>query len=1685
MVATTNAGRLAGGLVQAVATLALALVALAGTPVASSTPPATAAAAATPLAQQYRQQPLLAALATLAADPAVVTAVEDAARGLAPLYGPPPATHERQLAIADTYVVVMRPSASLADLHAHAAARLAPLLSSMSGGTASEDAVGAMLADTFDFAPFGFDVDVAAFPRGYSMRIPPPSTTAAVDVLETVRADPLVEYLERDLRVHARYVLPSSAPPAAAAITLASPLAVIVQPRAPWGLARISRRKPAKNPNKADYVYGAGDGTGVSVYIIDTGIFVGHDEFEGRAVWGKTVPKKEDDEDGNGHGTHVAGIIAGKTFGVAKNATVIAVKVLDAEGSGSNSDVIRGIEYVATQHAARAAAATGGTALSVANLSLGGWRSRSLDAAVNAAAAAGVHFAVAAGNEDEDACDSSPAAAKAAISVMASNDDDERAGWSNWGKCVALGAPGEEIESAWKPGGGKKGRGRTDRTKVLSGTSMASPHVAGAIAALLSRPDQPWAAMPAAKLRSALISLATKDALSHVKKSKKTPNRLLYSDPPATANAQTGGGGYAPVAPHDSHDHLHDYHSHDPPDIARSDSPAPLLAPRPDAASQRPLYFTGQQQPPPNSNSYPMKELPSLRDQDYEAPLPHLPSSAAMFGSDKPILANLTSQRRPSQAGGDLRRGLTRSGGTQRVHRPMLSSSDTLRRRPTAHSDYGPVAAAAAAAAARSSRRPRNPWLPANPWVAFSWMATCCIPGFCLGIAVKGSGPQQAWREKVALCWIVLLLSGVVLFFIVFFNKLICPTSHLVNNNVPLKAYGGVLIRGTMFNAINASAPYNTLFEDVSAAFPGIDVTTQFSQPSDYYTECTSFNNTWSALEYQCEKDDSCIDITIIMQSDLNSMGFYPYNTTSDGTTVEPYAKYTWNQIKARSMVVYKDTVLNFVPYLQQYPNITDSPDAAEILIRSSVAVNDITHLVAKSSTLKDSQEIRCLAQKYYAGTLDILPPECMLTEVVTYLVTALVLAIILTRYVMAVAFSWCIAARLSRKPKPDSLRERDYYEKRPPMPLLRQLESTGEIEAAFAVAGAGRTARSSVLSTGSTGQTRRGGDPRRAHLPTAIGAYDTDLHTVILVTCYSEGETSMRNTLESLVSTDYHDEKKLLFVVCDGVITGKGNEMSTPDIVLSLIQLDDVLGGNPKPYPYVAVASGTKQYNMAKVYCGTYIHKGRAVPTIVVVKCGGPTEANAPKPGNRGKRDSQLILMNFFSRVVLEDRMTPLDYDMFRKIHHITGFTPDYYEILLMVDADTMVHPDSLRAMTNCMYNNPSVMGLCGETTIDNKRTSWVTMIQVFEYYISHHLGKAFESVFGGVTCLPGCFCMYRIKARRGDEWIPIVVNPDIVSEYSTNEVDTLHQKNLLLLGEDRFLTTLMLRKFPRRKQVFVPGALCRTTVPEDFWTLLSQRRRWINSTIHNLMELVLLRDLCGTFCFSMQFVVLMDLIGTAILPISLCLLYYMIYVSAAQTHYTAGDWTSYSNTIMLVGVLFLPAVLVVLVSRKFSLVLWMLLYLLALPVWQFVLPLYSFWNFDDFSWGATRQVAGASGKDDGHGGSGGDEAAAAAAAVAQVPFRRWEEYEASWRRAVLAKRAAANAGTLASSSGIGASMSPATSFLSPNAAAGAAGAAASPASTYHLGAPFVAGLRDRPAPSPAATAEIDYESLEEINLR
>ncbi|WP_423465014.1 S8 family peptidase [Promicromonospora sp. MS192] len=234
-----------------------------------------------------------------------------------------------------------------------------------------------------------------------------------------------------------------------------------------WGLDRIDQESL---PLDDSYTYG-NSGSGVTAYIVDTGILTTHEDFGGRAVSGTdTVDNDDDATDCAGHGTHVAGTVGGAAHGVAKEVSLVAVRVLDCSGSGTYDGVIAGIDWVTADHEAGEPA--------VANMSLGGGFSQAVNDAVSAAVADGVTFALAAGNDyAADACDGSPGSTPEALTVGATEDTDARAEYSNIGSCVDIFAPGSDITSAWYTG--------DTATNTISGTSMATPHVAGAAALVL------------------------------------------------------------------------------------------------------------------------------------------------------------------------------------------------------------------------------------------------------------------------------------------------------------------------------------------------------------------------------------------------------------------------------------------------------------------------------------------------------------------------------------------------------------------------------------------------------------------------------------------------------------------------------------------------------------------------------------------------------------------------------------------------------------------------------------------------------------------------------------------------------------------------------------------------------------------------------------------------------------------------------------------------------------------------------------------------------------------------------------------------------------------------------------------------------------------------------------------------
>ncbi|WP_034383583.1 S8 family peptidase [Deinococcus sp. YIM 77859] len=309
--------------------------------------------------------------------------------------------------------------------------------------------------------------------------------------LAQLQADPRVKYIEQDARVHA----------------------TATQSGATWGLDRIDQRNL---PLDGNYTYNT-TASNVTAYIIDTGINTAHTAFGGRAVWGTNTTGDGNNSDCQGHGTHVAGTVGSSTWGVAKGVKLVAVKVLGCDGSGTNSGVIAGINWALSNK----------TGPAVANMSLGGGASQAVDDAVNNAASKNLVMAVAAGNENQNACNVSPARAANAITVGSTTNTDARSSFSNYGSCVDLFAPGSNITSTWI--------GSTTATNTISGTSMATPHVAGAVALILANNPS----YTTSQVTSALLNSATTGKVTSAGSG--SPNRLLYTGSGSTSTTPAPG----------------------------------------------------------------------------------------------------------------------------------------------------------------------------------------------------------------------------------------------------------------------------------------------------------------------------------------------------------------------------------------------------------------------------------------------------------------------------------------------------------------------------------------------------------------------------------------------------------------------------------------------------------------------------------------------------------------------------------------------------------------------------------------------------------------------------------------------------------------------------------------------------------------------------------------------------------------------------------------------------------------------------------------------------------------------------------------------------------------------------------------------------------------------------------------
>ncbi|KAI5466587.1 class V chitin synthase [Mariannaea sp. PMI_226] len=831
-------------------------------------------------------------------------------------------------------------------------------------------------------------------------------------------------------------------------------------------------------------------------------------------------------------------------------------------------------------------------------------------------------------------------------------------------------------------------------------------------------------------------------------------------------------------------------------------------------------------------------------------------------------------------------------------------------------------------------------------WVFVVYLMTWFIPDFL--IRWLGRMPRKdvrvAWREKLAINMLIWLLCALVAFFMVGFPRLICPTQH-VYSPAELSAYDGnkgskgayLSIRGYVFD-IGSYAPHhypNYLDTDDLLNYAGSDVSSLF--PVQVSALCQGKDG---EIRPEVTLDYRTVNISQDVTSVIN---------TND--IIARYHDFRYGTNDSRPDWYFEQMTYLKANYMKGRVGYT--PQTVSKLAKKKQAVAIMNGRVYDLTTYISG------GRRMLAKPGKPTPPDNGATDFMDNAVTQL----FQNRAGGDITKYWnSLSLDVDEKARMETCLNNLFY--------IGQEDTRNSIRCQFATyfVLAISCMLASILAFKFLAALQFGGK----NVPENL-----DKFVMCMIPAYTEDEDSLRRAIDSAARMKYDDKRKLLVVVCDGMIIGQGNDRPTPRIVLDILGVSETV--DPEPLSFEALGEGLKQHNMGKVYSGLYEVQGHIVPFMVIVKVGKPSEVS--RPGNRGKRDSQMVLMRFLNRVHYNLAMSPLELEMYHQIRNIIGVNPTFYEYLLQIDADTVVAPDSATRMVSAFLDDTRLIAVCGETALTNAKSSFITMIQVYEYWISHNLSKAFESLFGSVTCLPGCFSMYRIRAAETGK--PLFVSREVVEDYSTIRVDTLHMKNLLHLGEDRYLTTLLLKYHNKYKTKYINTAHAWTIAPDSWAVFMSQRRRWINSTVHNLIELIPMAQLCGFCCFSMRFVVFVDLLSTIVQPVIVAYIVYMIYLVIDNP-----DVVPVTAFILLAAIYGLQAIIFIL-RRKWEMVGWMVLYILAIPVFGFGLPLYSFWYMDDFNWGNTRVVAGEKGKkivisDEGK------------FDPASIPRKKWEEYQA-----------------------------------------------------------------------------------------
>lgn len=521
--------------------------------------------------------------------------------------------------------------------------------------------------------------------------------------------------------------------------------------------------------------------------------------------------------------------------------------------------------------------------------------------------------------------------------------------------------------------------------------------------------------------------------------------------------------------------------------------------------------------------------------------------------------------------------------------RPLLSSGTTLRRAKTLTRPERSVAPVPLINPPSSLTPNASGLIPAgtlggifDPWRLFSRIITLWAPSFLLTSVggFKDKAMIQAWREKIALCFIIFILCICVAFITVGTQKVLCPASSSTALYTLLGSVPGTLsIEGRMFNVSTSTSDGNDL-PQLASQQPGQDITTFFARSASDFSAC-------SDLSFHVATDDPCGYIASCPFGPLNSTTFSDLGLQE--TTM--LLGYDWDQVAAlHNYFVIDGAVLDMRSYLALHPMPIPS-DKVDLAIRtvfnqSANSGRDATRLFYSRSDIQSA--VPCLTQRYYAGNIAKITPGCFISSFFLYAGLIVILGLVFARFAMACAFNWFLSARLIGPPNNIELSRTAISPAVMPEGANISVDNKTGVAPWAGPGGSKRLAKPPRNGQNAVFPSNTASVPSEFNQVMTLAQIGAELFAICLVTCYSEGEESLRTTLDSISLTEYSDRRKLLFVVADGMITGAGEKRSTPDICVSLLEVDPRFG-NPMPMSYLAIGSGVKRVNRAIVYAGHY----------------------------------------------------------------------------------------------------------------------------------------------------------------------------------------------------------------------------------------------------------------------------------------------------------------------------------------------------------------------------------------------------------------------------------------------------------------------------------------------------------------